>query len=204
MYPRSIRGTTAALRPWLLTSVPTPICLCKPFSCKACPGSALPGAVVIRNDSATHRRRSGKSRRPVSTNFRPEQAKEDTAGEAQLTNSCRRARLGALPARCGSCRLRADFCRPSFPRVLRSEFSDSRGWILLGLACPIPFSTPRFVKPHARAENVLASDAANAYPCRAEALYTAPSRAGRPSGVRLSEMTSCGRDSLPARGFCGD
>ena len=29
---------TSALRCWLLTSVPTPICLCKPFSCKACPG----------------------------------------------------------------------------------------------------------------------------------------------------------------------
>ena len=67
------------------------------------------------------------------------------------------------------------FCRPSFPRVhkrflspkvclfkggviikggrlhihihvLRSEFSDSRGWIPLGLACPFPVSTPRFVK----------------------------------------------------------
>ena len=34
---RFIRGTAAALRSWLLTSVPSPICLCKPFSCKACP-----------------------------------------------------------------------------------------------------------------------------------------------------------------------
>ena len=25
------------VRSWMLTSVPTPICLCKPFSCKACP-----------------------------------------------------------------------------------------------------------------------------------------------------------------------
>ena len=32
------RGTKSALRSWLLTTVPTPICLCKPFSCKACPG----------------------------------------------------------------------------------------------------------------------------------------------------------------------
>ena len=28
-----------ALSPWLLTSVPTLICLCKTFSCKACPGN---------------------------------------------------------------------------------------------------------------------------------------------------------------------
>ena len=34
---RFIRGTTAALRSWLLTSVPTPICLCKRCSCKAFP-----------------------------------------------------------------------------------------------------------------------------------------------------------------------
>ena len=33
-----IRGTTTALRSWLLTSVPIPNCLCKPFSFKACPG----------------------------------------------------------------------------------------------------------------------------------------------------------------------
>ena len=33
-----ITGTKRALRSWLLTSVPTPICLCKPFSCRACPG----------------------------------------------------------------------------------------------------------------------------------------------------------------------
>ena len=36
--PRLISGTASALRSWLLTSVPTPTCLCKPFSCKACPG----------------------------------------------------------------------------------------------------------------------------------------------------------------------
>ena len=40
VYPRFISGTASALRSWLLTSVPTPICPCKPFSCKACPGMA--------------------------------------------------------------------------------------------------------------------------------------------------------------------
>ena len=39
VYPRFITGTASAFRCWLLTSLPTPICLCKPFSCKACPGS---------------------------------------------------------------------------------------------------------------------------------------------------------------------
>ena len=38
VYPRFITGTASALRCWLLTSVPTPICRCKPFSCKACLG----------------------------------------------------------------------------------------------------------------------------------------------------------------------
>ena len=37
-----IRGLSAGRRPlfnsWLLTNVPTPTCLCKPFSCKAYPG----------------------------------------------------------------------------------------------------------------------------------------------------------------------
>ena len=36
--PRFTRGTTAAIRSWLLTTVPAPICLCKQFSCNACPG----------------------------------------------------------------------------------------------------------------------------------------------------------------------
>ena len=38
VYPRSICGTMAALRSWLLTSGPTPVCPSTPFSCKACPG----------------------------------------------------------------------------------------------------------------------------------------------------------------------
>ena len=37
-YPRFISGTRSALSSWLLTSGPTPFCLCKLFSCKACPG----------------------------------------------------------------------------------------------------------------------------------------------------------------------
>ena len=41
VYPQFIIETASALRCWLLTSVPTPICLCKPFSCKACPGKYL-------------------------------------------------------------------------------------------------------------------------------------------------------------------
>ena len=38
VYPRFISGTKNALSSWLLTGGPTPFCLCKPFSCKACPG----------------------------------------------------------------------------------------------------------------------------------------------------------------------
>ena len=41
-----ISGTASALRSWLLTSVPTPICLCKPLSCKACPGINYSGPIV--------------------------------------------------------------------------------------------------------------------------------------------------------------
>ena len=41
-HPRFISGTRNALSSWLLTSVPSPICLCKPFSCKPeIPGHAL-------------------------------------------------------------------------------------------------------------------------------------------------------------------
>ena len=39
VYVRYIRGTTAALRSWLLTSGQLPICPCKPFSCKVCLGT---------------------------------------------------------------------------------------------------------------------------------------------------------------------
>ena len=40
-----ISRTASALRSWLLTSVPTPICPCKPFSCKACPGIHICGTI---------------------------------------------------------------------------------------------------------------------------------------------------------------
>ena len=40
VYPRFIRGTTAALRSGLLASGPMPIRLCKPSSYKACPGTS--------------------------------------------------------------------------------------------------------------------------------------------------------------------
>ena len=42
VYQRLITGTRSALSSWLLTSGPTPFCLCKPFSCKACPGMRTP------------------------------------------------------------------------------------------------------------------------------------------------------------------
>ena len=36
-----VGGTAGALRSWLLTSGPTPICFCKPFSCRECPGKTV-------------------------------------------------------------------------------------------------------------------------------------------------------------------
>ena len=38
-YHRFISGTRSALCSWLPTSGTAPFCLCKPFSCKACPGT---------------------------------------------------------------------------------------------------------------------------------------------------------------------
>ena len=38
VYQRFITGASSALSSWLQTNGPTPICLCKPFSYKACPG----------------------------------------------------------------------------------------------------------------------------------------------------------------------
>ena len=49
VYHRFISGTKSALRSWLLTSIPTPICLYKFFSCKACPGKQT----EKRNDRLT-------------------------------------------------------------------------------------------------------------------------------------------------------
>ena len=68
--PRFIRRTTAALRFCLLTSGPTPICPCTPWSCKACPGINLSnpkpgdttGRVGVRRRTATRRGRAGPGR----------------------------------------------------------------------------------------------------------------------------------------------
>ena len=50
---RFLSRTMAALRSWLLTNGPSPICLCKPFSCKACPGiyapESMPRTAVFAN-----------------------------------------------------------------------------------------------------------------------------------------------------------
>ena len=104
----------------------------------------------IRNHTATHRRPSGKSWRPVSTNSRSERTKENTAGETQLTYSCRRARLGALPARCNTFAVSdlifvARLLRRCF--VLSSLTPAAR---FLSAWRPFPFSIPWFVKPPAR------------------------------------------------------
>ena len=72
---------------------------------------------------------------------RQEKRNQFTRAGARVSARFKRAAI-LLPSRSGS--------RPSSPRALRSEFSDSRGWIPLGLACPFPVSTHRFVKPRAR------------------------------------------------------
>ena len=41
------RGTRSALCSWLLASVPAPNCLCKPFSCRACPGGGEQQKIYI-------------------------------------------------------------------------------------------------------------------------------------------------------------
>ena len=122
----------------------------RPFRTGFCAKSAFTGAVVIRNDTAAPRRRFWDSRRLVSTSFRPGRAKRGHG---------RRSAINLLvPARTflrdfGTLRTFAVSARifvARFLRVLRSEFSDSRGWIPLGLACTFPGSTFRFVKPCAR------------------------------------------------------
>ena len=40
--------TRSALRSWMLTNVPTTICICKPFSCKACPGKARISKILCK------------------------------------------------------------------------------------------------------------------------------------------------------------
>ena len=42
VHLRFISGMRSALCSWLPSSGPTPFCLCKPFSCKACPGITFP------------------------------------------------------------------------------------------------------------------------------------------------------------------
>ena len=51
VYQQFISGTRSALFSWLPNSGTTPFCLCKPFSCKACPGTR------------THNGRVGSARR---------------------------------------------------------------------------------------------------------------------------------------------
>ena len=55
--PRCISRTRSALSPWLLTSGPTPFCPCKPFSCKACPGTFT----LVEPKTRTHDGRVGSS-----------------------------------------------------------------------------------------------------------------------------------------------
>ena len=52
VYQRFITGTRSALSSWLLTSGQTPICLRKPFSCKACLGICSPS--VSMNNQIVH------------------------------------------------------------------------------------------------------------------------------------------------------
>ena len=48
VFPRLISGTRSALRSWMLTSRPSPFCLCKPFSSQGCPGKKVDGRVICR------------------------------------------------------------------------------------------------------------------------------------------------------------
>ena len=129
-YPRFVRRMTAALCSRLLTSGPTPICLCKPFSCKAC----------VETDSARHPCRPGKSRRPVSTSFRPERAKKHGTRTAILYSVPEHAFRLAPAALQYSCCPRADFCRPSFPQC----------FVLKSLTPAVGFSSTWRVRFHSR------------------------------------------------------
>ena len=75
---------------------------------------------------------------------RTRQEKRNSATRAVARDSARFWRVACV------CVLGADLCRPSFPRVLRSEVSGSRGWILLDLARPFLVSILRFVETSAR------------------------------------------------------
>ena len=138
--------------------------------------------MAIRNDTASPWKRLGNSRLPVSTSSRPRQAKEDTAGEAQLTYSCQRARLHAIPARCSTFAVSK---RIFVARLFRGCFVLSTLTPAAGFlsAWCVRFRSRHFDSrnsAHARAENALVSgvtNAANAYSCRAETDFSAPSRA---------------------------
>ena len=98
-----------------LLRTPSTECL---FQIRFCAKSTLPGAGIMRKHTASPRKRSGNSRRPVSTNFRPERAKDETAEQAQWAYSYRRAFVRASGALQYFYRLGADFSR----RLFRGRF----------------------------------------------------------------------------------
>ena len=58
-----IIGTTAAVPSWLLTSVSTHICFCKPSSCRACPGTPRADRGRAAHGGAAWRRGGGRTDR---------------------------------------------------------------------------------------------------------------------------------------------
>ena len=65
VYVRFITRTKSALCSWLLTSGPSPLCLCKPFSYKACPRKfkyPKPGHTTGRSGQGGARRGGGEGR----------------------------------------------------------------------------------------------------------------------------------------------
>ena len=140
----------------------------RPFRIGFCANSVFPGAAVIRNNTAALRRRLENSRRLVSTTFCPERAKEDTAGEARLFYSCRRACFRAIPARCALLPSRFGSLSPVFsagdPFSVRLPRLDSsrHGVYVFGLGASIR-ETARTLE-----RKTLSRAAANAYSCRAE------------------------------------
>ena len=177
----------------------------RPFRTDFCAKSAFPSAAVIRNDTAAPRKRFCNSRRLVSTSFRPERAKEDTAGEAQLFYLRRRARFRAISARCALLPSRFESLLPFLSAgapfwILWLPRSDSSrlGVYVSGLGTSIR-ETARTL------EQKTLSPAAPPTPTLAGLKPILARHTRRPSArVLLSEMTSCGRDALPARGSCGD
>ena len=60
---RFISGAASALRSWLLNSGPTPLCLCKPCSCMACPGK-LPGHALHEKGLRRQQKRRSTCQQP--------------------------------------------------------------------------------------------------------------------------------------------